>query len=221
VLGDGKQHHDNTALHDNYAAPDPKENSAFSGAIVSSHDRTSKAALWLAEQLARPVDYQDDDTRVLSREETCERFGNHNNIDVEEITENYHRVLTWREKQVKGRILDLRLSEITRIKYKFRPGFSASPPNLADALGANRLHIMHRLFIAILDHEQDDSKILADITVSSEEWPKGKTPWGETDIVINSQRFSEDDIALVLKAWLHQGGSLDDLEGIPSYLCDE
>ena len=63
--------------------------------------------------------------------------------------------------------------------------------------------------------------ILADITVSSEEWPENKTPWDETDIVINHQRFSGDDIGLVLKAWLHQGGSLDDLEGIPSYLCED
>jgi hypothetical protein len=221
VLGDGRQHCENAALHANYAAPNPKENSVFPGAIMSSHDKTSKAALWLAEQLARPIDYQDDDTKVLSGEEIRERFGGHNNIDIEEITENYHRVLTWREKQVKGRALDLRLSEIIRIRYRFTPGFSASPPSLADAIGVDRLHTMHRLFIAILDHEKDDSKILADITVSSEAWPKSETPWDETDIVINSQRFSGDDIALVLKAWLHQGGSLDDLEGIPSYLCEE
>jgi hypothetical protein len=188
---------------------------------MTSRDRTSKAAFWLAEQLARPIDYEDDDTRVLTTEETRERAGDHNNIDIEEITENYHRVLTWREKQVKGSTLDLRFSEVIRTRYRFKPGFRASPPSLADAIGVNRLHTLHRLFIEILDHEKDDSKVLADITVSSEEWPESKMPWDETDIVINNQRFSGDDIALALKAWLHQGGSLGDLEGIPSYLCEE
>jgi hypothetical protein len=188
---------------------------------MPSQDRIRKAALWLAEQLARPIDYEDDDTRVLTKEETRERAGDHNTIDIKEITENYHRVLTWREKQVKGRTLDLRLSEIIRTRYRFKPGLSASTPSLADAVGVERLHTMHRLFIAVLDHEKDDSRVLADITASSEEWPESKSTWDETDIVINGQRFSGDDIALVLKAWLHQGGSLDDLEGIPSYLCEE
>jgi hypothetical protein len=188
---------------------------------MASHARPTSAALWLAEQLARPVDYENDDTIVLTKEQTRERAGEHKDIDVEEITENYHRVLTWREKQVKGKTLDLRLSEITRIRYRFRNSFTASPPSLADAIGVDRLHTMHRLFIAILDHENDDSRILADITVSSEEWPESKTPFDETDIVINSQRFSGNDIALVIKSWLHQGGTLDDLEGIPSYLCEE
>lgn len=188
---------------------------------MASHASTSRAALWLAEQLARPVDYEDYDTRVLTKEETRERAVEHKDIDIEEITENYHRVLTWREKQVKGKTLDLRLSEIIRIRYRLKTGFTASPPRLADAIGVDRLHTMHRLFIAILDHENDDSRVLADITVSSEEWPESKMPWDETDIVINSQRFSGDDIALVIKAWLHQGGTLDDLEGTPSYLCEE
>lgn len=188
---------------------------------MSSHNRTSKATLWLAEQLSRPIDYEDDDTRVLTKEEARERVGDQKSIDIKEITENYHRVLTWREKQVKGRTLDLRLSEIIRTRYKFRPGFSAYPPSLADSIGVDRLHTMHRLFIAILDHEKDDSKVLAEITVFSEEWPESKTPWDEADIVINNQRFSGDGIGLVLKAWLHHGGSLDDLEGIPSYLCED
>ncbi len=188
---------------------------------MASHASASSAALWLAQQLARPADYEDDDTIVLTKEETRERAGEHKGIDIEEITENYHRVLTWREKQVKGETLDLRLAEITRIKYRFRNGFIASPPSLADATRVDRLHTMHRLFIAILDHENDDSRVLANITVSSEEWPESKTALGETDIVINSQRFSGDDIALVIKAWLHHGGTLDDLEGTPSYLCEE
>jgi hypothetical protein len=57
----------------------------------------------------------------------------------------------------------------------------------------------HRVIISLYDPSEDKGKILSNINVCEED---------------------EDDINLLIKAWTHHGGRLEDLSGIPAYLQD-
>ncbi len=58
----------------------------------------------------------------------------------------------------------------------------------------------HRVIISLYDPSEDKSKILSNLNVHEED---------------------EDDINLLIRAWKHHGGRLEDLSGIPAYLLDQ
>lgn len=83
---------------------------------MSSVDNLSSSALWLIDQLSRPPDANEEHTTIYGQEDIAKEIGSAEGF--EEYARLY-RVLAWREKEHRGKILELELIEISRIKTRF------------------------------------------------------------------------------------------------------
>jgi hypothetical protein len=185
----------------------------FRHEAVTAIDRHVEAALWLAEQLSRPVDLDDENARVLAKEEIDELFESLSFGVVEECVEVY-RILAWNEKEYRGKSLVIELVDAIKITYRLReeeiPTISLGSASMR-VLDPSRSYRLHKVFISLVDDQNDDARTLSNITVHQDLHEGGSPLSG----------FNEENLELVIKAWAHLGGIMEELEGLPSYLASD
>lgn len=181
--------------------------------MIDKTDQHMQAALWLAEQLVRPVDSNDEYTEIYSEHEIFSEFKDFGLADVVEWADQY-RILTWKNVARYGKKVSIELVDTTRVKYKLiaenMPTISLGGHSFSVADTSN-YQSHHTVLIVSVDDETEDEKILSKITVARNAGDQASAFSG----------FNLEDLGLVLKAWVHLGGALEDLEGIPSYLAEE
>lgn len=181
--------------------------------MTDKTDQHTQAALWLAEQLARPVDSNDECTEIHGEHEISTEFKDLGLADVVEWADQY-RILTWTNIVRYGRKVSIELVDTTRIKYKLiaenMPTISLGNRSFS-VVDTSNCHIHHTVLVTSVDDETEDEKILSKINVARIVGDQSSAFSG----------FNLEDLGLVLKAWVHLGGALEDLEGIPSYLAEE
>jgi hypothetical protein len=180
---------------------------------MTAIDKRDEAALWLAEQLSRPVDLDDENARVLGKEEIDELFESLSFGVVEECVEVY-RILAWNEKEYRGKSLVLELVDAIKVTYRLReeeiPTISLGSASMR-VLDPSRSYRLHKVLISLVDDQNDDARTLSNITVH-QDLHEGGCPLSG---------FNEENLELVIKAWTHLGGIIEELEGLPSYLVSD
>jgi len=249
---------------------------------MASVDNLSSPALWLIEQLSRPLDANEEHTIIYGREEIIKEIGSAEAESVEEYA-TLCRVLAWREKEYQGKILELELIEASRLKTRLNMRITSGKTVLPEvesntrklweqilsalelpstrqllsqqavltyvdskkaniqvssnwfAMVQSRLRILEKAVAAVTGNSlsvQLVPKEFPETTRAVEEIPEEPSvshgiiislydpSKDKTKILsdINAQDNDADDINLLVKAWTHHGGSLDDLSGVPSYL---
>lgn len=176
-------------------------------------DQHRQAALWLAEQLVRPVDPEAEDTVVHSQQEISKEFKDLDLADVESWDEQF-RILTWTETSRRGKKISMELVETTRLTYKLRaemiPQISLGEATFS-VIDTSCSRTRHTILIVAVDKESEEEKVLSYITINR--------ILKENELPLLG--FESDNLDLALKAWVHLGGSLEELEGVPSYLDEE
>ena len=249
---------------------------------MDSAYKPGTAAFWLTEQLSRPLDANEPDTTICEPQDIAKWIGSAEGI---EEYARLCRVLAWREKEDRGKVLELELIEVSRLRTcfdqkKIRVG-SVLPQTEGDVrslwekilnaleLPSTRLllaqeailihadsrkaviHVASKWFtmvqsrIGLLERAAETATgSTLRIQLEPREFPVLEkvvetihgTPSTSHGVIIslydpgedkekilsdlNVHVQDEDEINLLIKAWMHHGGRLEDLSGIPAYLQD-
>lgn len=246
---------------------------------MASIDKSSTPAQWLTNQLSRPLDANEEHTIIYGQEDIAKKVGSTEGI---EEYATLCRVLAWREKEYRGKTLELALIEVSRLKTQFNQQKISREillPKIEDnfrdlwerilnalelpstrqllsqqailihadsrkavihvasnwfAMVQSRLPILERAAATVagstlrIQLEPKEFPVLDKVIEAIQGTPSTShgviislyDPGEDRDKIlsnINVNEEDEDDINLLIKAWTHHGGKLEDLSGIPAY----